>query len=584
MCLGESTYRTVFDADPDGLVVFSSETGRIREANQQFCEMVGADTAGLRGTDITTLATSLETRQNIGAEIELAESVDTVKWQLRPDTGPTVPVETRLSTVTIDGEACVLGRVSTVTEHELELSHHLLETVPSGVFRTDPTPDGTFEYVNPALVSLLGADSAEQLRGYRVADFYVHPDEREELVDALDDTDGHVVREIELETLDGRTIDVMVTASMTEDEDGNDHVHKVLQDISDRKARERTLERYERLVENLPVGVYQNAPESDSTFSFVNDAMVEIFDAASKEDLRETSVRELYADPAERDAFSDKLLERGVLTEEELELETLDDERIWGAVTAIIRDVDGRTVFDGVVQNITARKEYERRLKEQRDNLDVLNRMLRHDVRNDLQLVTSYADVLTDHVDDAGCEHLEQVQESAEHMVELTRSARDIAAVTLSTEENIHETNLRHTLEGELDDVRSEDSNAAITVDGVIPDVSVVANDMLNSVFRNLLTNAVQHNDKAIPEVCVSAATRDESAVVRIADNGPGVPDEQKTTIFGKGEKGLESEGTGIGLYLVETLVDMYGGDIWVEDNASEGAVFVVELPLATSD
>nr|WP_302080744.1 ATP-binding protein [Salinibaculum sp. KK48] len=49
---------------------------------------------------------------------------------------------------------------------------------------------------------------------------------------------------------------------------------------------------------------------------------------------------------------------------------------------------------------------------------------------------------------------------------------------------------------------------------------------------------------------------------------------------FGKGEKGLDSPGTGIGLYLVQTLLDQYGGDVWVADNDPEGAVFVVELPI----
>jgi signal transduction histidine kinase len=79
--------------------------------------------------------------------------------------------------------------------------------------------------------------------------------------------------------------------------------------------------------------------------------------------------------------------------------------------------------------------------------------------------------------------------------------------------------------------------------------------------------------------VTVSTLERNDVVVVQIADNGPGVPDEQKNAIFGRGEKGLESEGTGIGLYLVETLVEDYGGDVWVDDADSGGAVFSVELP-----
>jgi signal transduction histidine kinase len=103
---------------------------------------------------------------------------------------------------------------------------------------------------------------------------------------------------------------------------------------------------------------------------------------------------------------------------------------------------------------------------------------------------------------------------------------------------------------------------------------------MLGSVFKNLLTNAIVHNDGPVTEVTVSVTVADGAVAVRVADNGPGIPDDRKDTIFEDGEKGLDSEGTGLGLYLVQTLVDRYGGDVRVEDNEPTGAVFVVELPV----
>jgi signal transduction histidine kinase len=81
--------------------------------------------------------------------------------------------------------------------------------------------------------------------------------------------------------------------------------------------------------------------------------------------------------------------------------------------------------------------------------------------------------------------------------------------------------NVRSTLQEVIDDVRSEYTDAAITVEGAIPQCSIMANDMLDSVFRNLLTNAIQHNDKEVPEVRVTAFQEDETVEVRIADNGP---------------------------------------------------------------
>jgi signal transduction histidine kinase len=237
----------------------------------------------------------------------------------------------------------------------------------------------------------------------------------------------------------------------------------------------------------------------------------------------------------------------------------------------------------GTIQDIAERKEYEQRLMQQRDNLETLNRMVRHDIRNDLQLVSAYAELLEDHVDEAGREYLQTVRESAENAVELTKTARVLADVMLQSDVGDQHTALAPALERPLEDVRSGHSGAVIEVEGSLPGVQVVGNEMLDSVFRNLLQNAVQHNDKDLPKVCVSATVTEDHVQVRVADNGPGVPDGQKEEIFGKGEQGLESEGTGIGLYLVRSLVEGYGGEVWVEDNDPEGAVFVVTLPLAAA-
>lgn len=132
-----------------------------------------------------------------------------------------------------------------------------------------------------------------------------------------------------------------------------------------------------------------------------------------------------------------------------------------------------------------------------------------------------------------------------------------------------------------MSEVQASYPDAAVTYDTTIPIATINANNMIFSAFRNLLKNAIQHNDKPLAEVTVSATDQAETLTIRVADNGPGIPADRKDAIFAKGEHGLESAGTGIGLYLVETLVTSYGGEISVEDNDPEGSVFVVELPKA---
>ncbi len=225
----------------------------------------------------------------------------------------------------------------------------------------------------------------------------------------------------------------------------------------------------------------------------------------------------------------------------------------------------------------------ERRLKQQRDDLELLNQVMRHDIRNDLQLVSAYAALLEDHVDEDGEAYLEVIRESTESAVALTTTVRDLAEVMLREDAEQSRLALDRVLSQQVEEVRSAYTEAVFSVDGAFPEATVVADDMLSSVFRNLLRNAVQHNDKTPPKVDVSARVdeKDDVAEVRIADNGPGVPAEHHDEIFGKGEKGLDSPGAGIGLYLVRSLVETYGGDVWVQDNEPEGAMFVVRLPLA---
>ena len=112
-------------------------------------------------------------------------------------------------------------------------------------------------------------------------------------------------------------------------------------------------------------------------------------------------------------------------------------------------------------------------------------------------------------------------------------------------------------------------------------------------------SNAIQHNRQEMPGTWVSADCLAETVEIRIADNGSGVDDADKETIFGRGKQRLDSDGTRIGLYLVQSLVDRYGGDVWVEDreppnvssnqlqtdnSESIGAVFVVQLGIHGED
>ncbi|WP_049981950.1 sensor histidine kinase [Halolamina rubra] len=234
------------------------------------------------------------------------------------------------------------------------------------------------------------------------------------------------------------------------------------------------------------------------------------------------------------------------------------------------------------ITDVTDQEAYRRRLEEKTEQLEALNRVVRHDIRNDMAVIRGWAETLPPHVDEEGQEALDRVLRKADHVISLTETTREFVE-SLSGERapDPGPTDLRRHLETELNAVRESFPDAEFRLEGELPTTSVLGDEMLSSVFRNLLENAVRHNDAETPEITVEASEHGDTVEVRVADNGPGVPDDQKERIFGKGEKGLDSPGSGIGLYLVNTLTEQFGGTVRVEDNEPRGAVFVVELVAA---
>jgi PAS domain S-box-containing protein len=238
----------------------------------------------------------------------------------------------------------------------------------------------------------------------------------------------------------------------------------------------------------------------------------------------------------------------------------------------------------GYARDVTALKEYEQELEQSHERiertnkeLETLNRILRHDIRNDVVVMSRLGNELEQHVDEDGKEVLDQLLERGEHIRNLTTGLRDLMRTLLEEDRELRPIPVDAVVESEVRDVTQSYDNATVTM-GDVTRVHVRANQMLSSVFRNILENAIRHNDSDVPEVKVAVQDRNDRVQVRISDNGPGVPEDIRSDIFGKGEKGLESKGTGIGLYLVSQLLEEYGGEVWVEDNDPRGAVFVVEL------
>ncbi|WP_435362052.1 sensor histidine kinase [Haloarchaeobius sp. DFWS5] len=218
-------------------------------------------------------------------------------------------------------------------------------------------------------------------------------------------------------------------------------------------------------------------------------------------------------------------------------------------------------------------------VREKRQTLQFINRLLRHDGMNGLNVIDARAKFLQSSIaDEADRQHLEVISRRCGQLQELNESARVFASAL--DEMEMERVNLEDLVEAEVASFRDQYPDVEVSVD-IESDVEVRGGDFLSSALWNVLENAVEHNDTDKPAVWVKVREQDGVGVGRVVDNGPGIPDEQKEEILETPTADEGSSTGGFGLYLVNTVVEGYDGSVSISDNDPRGSVVTFELPKA---
>jgi signal transduction histidine kinase len=138
-----------------------------------------------------------------------------------------------------------------------------------------------------------------------------------------------------------------------------------------------------------------------------------------------------------------------------------------------------------------------------------------------------------------------------------------------------------------VDTLRPVAAEKSIVIDAgaLEPSILVWADrDKVNQMLTNLIGNAIKFTPP-LGRVTVASTSGPEWVKVSISDTGPGVPLNERTRIFEKfyqaGDGGQKPRGTGLGLTITKTLVELHGGEIWVDSEAGCGSSFHFSLPIA---
>jgi signal transduction histidine kinase len=218
-------------------------------------------------------------------------------------------------------------------------------------------------------------------------------------------------------------------------------------------------------------------------------------------------------------------------------------------------------------------------VKRRNEQIEFFNGVLRHSIRNGMLVVRGRADYLRDSVEDGDEHHIDSISKWCERLNEMSDAIKDInETVTASESERLEAISLSAAVQGAVESAVDRGSDVAVEME--LDEERVLANHLAEEVLASIVENAVEHNTSDRPRVEIDAQYAGDWIQVRIADNGPGISDELKTTMF---ERSISNDQTagGFGLYFVSVMMDLYGGKVWYEDNDPCGAVAILEFQRA---
>jgi signal transduction histidine kinase len=230
------------------------------------------------------------------------------------------------------------------------------------------------------------------------------------------------------------------------------------------------------------------------------------------------------------------------------------------------------------MNSVRTRQELVRR--EQR--LQVFNRILRHNLRNDLNVVLGHAQNLAE-AEPTASESVEVIKRKASDLIDISEKAREVGKILENESPDRRQVDVTSIVERTVEELQDRYPEADLSAD--FPDAAWVYGDnRLDAVVDELVENAIEHNDVDVPEVSVSVNALSESddgtVEITVTDDGPGIPEEERAVLLEGRETPLH-HGSGLGLWLANWVVGKFGGDLEFGHNQPRGSVVTICLKQA---
>jgi PAS domain S-box-containing protein len=589
----KTRFQRLFESTNDAIFVINPVEDTIVECNPKASELVGYSRDELLGL---TPSETLHSHERDVYKSFLSQVLETGEgWTdaLRCKTKEGDIRQLEVSGSTLQDEStdqpAVIFSARDVTDRveyrkELEWKTNAIETAPVGVLITDPhQEDNPIIYANKGFRDLTGYPKSE-VKGQNCRFLQGEETRSEPVAEMREAIDAHEPVTVELRNYrkDGSQFWNRVTIAPVKNEAGDTtHFVGFQEDISERKEYEQDLELFRRAVEQAGHGVM--ITDRDGTIKYVNPMYAQ--DTGYSREMLVGSNPAIVKSGKQDEAFYEELWET-ILSGEIWEADMINQRRSGelyevDLTIAPITDETGEiTHFVGIESDVT-----EQRLREQQ--LDVFNRILRHNIRNMMNVVTGQTTLLQDRIEDKKAQsQLQTIEEQATSLIELGEKARTIRGLLERDGEMNRFCNVAEMLSDLASEFEEAYPDAEITV---IPpnDNFVRADDRLAEAIREAVNNAVMHNDKSTAEVTVTVEVPErhgqaEMVDIIITDNGPGIGEKERA-IIERGEETPLKHGTGIGLSLIHWVTRRFGGEVRISENEPHGSRVTICVPAASA-
>ncbi|MDD3320407.1 MAG: PAS domain S-box protein [Paludibacter sp.] len=626
--LSEEKFRLVFQTSPDSININRLSDGLYVDINDGFTSMVGytaAESVGNTSLELNIWKNSID-RDKLVEGLNKAGKVTNLEAKFIKKNGESIDGLMSAAIITLNNEPHLISITRDISEikatkERLEKSEIQFRTAfeNSAVGMCLTSMDGKFLEVNSRLCQMLGYSDTELLH----TSFHkvTYPDDvslsNSYIEKIVDGKTNDACFEKRYLCKDGKIIWGEVSTALLKDADGKSlYLITHIIDITERKLAEKEIqesaERYKALLTNLEAGIVVHAP--DSSIVMNNNRASELL-GLSDDQLRGKQAVDPYWKfihedntpftleeyPVNRIISTKKPFKNltlGVIQSKNCEISWLtvngfpvfNNEKIVEIVISFI-DISEQIKAQLEIQELNRQLEY--RVAKRTAELEAANNELQsfvysvsHDLRAPLRSIMGFSEIISRrHVASLNAEgkkYFGFVMEASRNMANLIDDLLHFSRLSKkAVDKEIIE--LNEIFEQVLQNLNQDilDSKAIIVIPDKLPTI-YADSSLILQILSNLISNSIKyHRIGVVPEIIVSVEEDNETSLIKITDNGQGIPKEHQEKIFNIFQRLHSSEeysGTGIGLSIVKKAVNTLGGKILVESSLNVGSTFTVVL------